>query len=211
MKKLFIGVYNPSIILTYIGVFCSLYGMSKILIPRDGTIFDVLTLGMIMLVIAGVCDMFDGRIARLCKRTEKEKEFGIQLDSLADTASFVVFPATLLIYATHGSIAGIVVAMFYCFAGIMRLGWFNVTTEENKGYFFGLPVTFSAIIIPSTYLIMHWLSCGKYQNYEIVFPIVYGITGLLFISNFKLKKPGLVISIALVLLSIAAITFLILT
>jgi CDP-diacylglycerol--serine O-phosphatidyltransferase len=184
--------------------------MSKILIPRDGSAFDILTFAMIMLVAAGVCDMFDGRIARLCKRTEKEKQFGVQLDSLADTASFVVFPATLLIYATNGSIAGILVAMFYSFAGIMRLGWFNVTTEENKGCFFGLPVTFSALVVPATYLIMHWLFHCDYSDYEVVFPIVYGITGLLFISNFKLKKPGLIVSIALVLLSIAAITLLIL-
>lgn len=206
-KKIFLGVYNPSIILTYISVFCSLYGIGMLLLPREGSVINEVVLSMILLVVAGVCDMFDGRVARLCKRTDKEKEFGVQLDSLADTVSFVVFPAVILLYVTQMHIISIIIAMFYVFAGIMRLGWFNVTAEENKGYFFGLPVTFAALIFPAFHLVAQFahLSVRDY-----VYQILYAVIAIAFISNFKLKKPGLVFSIVMVLAAIAVITCLIL-
>lgn len=205
-KKIFLGVYNPSIILTYISVFCSLYGIGMLLLPREGSVTNEVVLSMILLVVAGVCDMFDGRVARLCKRTDKEKEFGVQLDSLADTVSFVVFPAVILLYVTQMHIISVVIAMFYVFAGIMRLGWFNVTAEENKGYFFGLPVTFAALIFPAFHLVAQFthLSVRDY-----VYQILYAVIAIAFISNFKLKKPGLVFSIVMILAAIVVITCLI--
>lgn len=205
-KKIFLGVYNLSIILTYISVFCSIYGIGTLLLPREGTVISEVTLAVILLVIAGVCDMFDGKIARMCKRTDKEKEFGVQLDSLADTVSFVVFPAVLLLYITQMHIVSIIIAMFYVFAGIMRLGWFNVTAEENKGYFFGLPVTFAALIFPAFHLVAQFahLSVRDY-----VYQILYAVIGIAFICNFRFKKPGLKFSIVMVLAAIAVIACLI--
>ena len=202
MKKLFLGVYNPSIILTYISVFCSVYGIGTLLNAKPENSFSVVTLSMILLVIAGVCDMFDGRIARLCKRTDREKAFGIQLDSLADTVSFVVFPAVLLLFITKMHIVSIIVAMFYVFAGIMRLGWFNVTTEENKGYFYGLPVTFAALIFPAFHMIVQF---AHFSVCNFVYQILYAIVATAFILNFRLKKPGLLFSIGMVVAAIAVI------
>ena len=199
-KKLFLGVYNPSIILTYISVFCSLYGIGNLMVRFDADPFPSLKLAMILLIVAGVCDMFDGRVARMCKRTEVEKSFGIQLDSLADTVSFVVFPAVILMYSSGMMISSIVIAMFYVFAGIMRLGWFNVTTEENKGYFFGLPVTMSALILPTWFLLSATLNI-PYQT--TIQQVVFGATALAFILNFRLKKPGLIFSIVMVVAAIA--------
>lgn len=206
MKKLFLGVYNPSIILTYISVFCSIYGMGVLLLSNEKNIIDTVTLSMILLVVAGVCDMFDGKIARLCKRTDKEKDFGIQLDSLADTVSFVIFPAMILLFITKMHIISVIIAMFYVFAGIMRLGWFNVTTEENKGYFYGLPVTFSALILPTFHLIAQFAHLNI-RNF--VYQIIYALIAIAFINNFKLKKPGLVFSVIMLLMAIAVITCLI--
>ena len=202
MRKKFVGVYNPSIILTYISVFCSLFGMC-LLKPTDTT--ETMywpPVVMILLVIAGVCDMFDGRVARMCKRTEKEKEFGIQLDSLADTVSFVVFPALILMYLSDYSIISIIIACFYVFAGIMRLGWFNITTEENKGFFVGLPVTFAAIIFPILFLILRFINL-KFEL--VIVQAVWTIVAFLFISNFKLKKPNLTFSIIMLIIAIVVI------
>lgn len=205
-KKLFLGVYNPSIILTYISVFCSIYGIGMLLLPREGSVINEVVLSMILLVVAGVCDMFDGRVARMCKRTEKEKEFGVQLDSLADTVSFVVFPAVILLYITQMHIVSIIIAMFYVFAGIMRLGWFNVTAEENKGYFFGLPVTLAALIFPTFHLVAQFAHlCVR----DYIYQILYALVGIAFISNFRLKKPGLKFSIIMVVAAIVAIVCLI--
>lgn len=199
MKKLFIGVYNPSIILTYLGVFCAVVGLSLVLcIPTTGfsRTTDVV---MILLMAAGVCDMFDGAVARRVKRTEKEKEFGIQLDSLADTVSFVAFPASILLSVSGLCPLHVVIACLYVFGGIMRLGWFNVTTEENKGIYKGLPVTCSAIIFPLFYFILRLLNV---EQMTTIYPIVFACVGILFIVNFQFKKPKLKYLLPLVGLAI---------
>lgn len=195
MKKIFLGVYNPSIILTYISAFCSLYGIGNLLIRSNQDPFESLKLSMILLIVAGVCDMFDGKIARMCKRTEREKAFGIQLDSLADTVSFVVFPAVILMFTTGMHIISVSIAMFYIFAGIMRLGWFNVITEESNGYYYGLPVTLAALIFPTCFFIMSFLNVPFQAT---LMHVLYGATATAFILNFKFKKPRIGVLIALI-------------
>ena len=204
MKKKLIGVYNPSIILTYIGVACSLFGIMMLMgVGLDNSV-DTIRIAMVMLVIAGVCDMFDGTVARMCKRTEQEKEFGVQLDSLADTVCFGVFPACILIKMAHTTnVYTYVIAFFYLFAGIMRLGWFNVTTEDNKGYYQGLPITFSAIIFPVLYIILRLLDVNFGMSF--CFELTALIVAFLFIKNFKIKKMGLKACVALTLVSVGAI------
>ncbi|WP_263850158.1 CDP-alcohol phosphatidyltransferase family protein [Ligilactobacillus ruminis] len=49
----------------------------------------------VCLLLSGICDTFDGKIAQTKERTQHEKRFGIQLDSLADTVCFGVLPATV--------------------------------------------------------------------------------------------------------------------
>ena len=82
-KKLFLGCYNKSVILTYLGVSISLLGMINI--EHRG-------ISVICLVTAGICDLFDGVVARKSKRTDTERAFGVQIDSLADMISFIAFP-----------------------------------------------------------------------------------------------------------------------
>jgi CDP-diacylglycerol--serine O-phosphatidyltransferase len=165
---------------------------------------------LVCLVIAGICDMFDGKIARMCKRTEQEKEFGIQLDSLCDVISFVVFPSIflmeygdILVFTTDKmseDIAIMLIAGFYLVAGIERLGWFNITTDGATKYFSGLPVTTIAIILPLIYLIF-----GNSVYFGLSVLVAEFITGVLFISNFKLKKPNVTWSIGLVIVALAII------
>ena len=85
---MFIGFYGASVILTYIGLAFAVVGMVfafKGFIPAS----------IMCLILSGVCDMFDGTVARACKRTDEEKKFGIQIDSLVDTVSFGVFPVII--------------------------------------------------------------------------------------------------------------------
>ena len=206
-KKLFIGVYNPSIILTYISVFCSIVGIAHLMKSETLISFDYMRLAIPLLIVAGVCDMFDGTVARMCKRTDVEKEFGIQLDSLADTVSFVVFPACMLAHMANYSIVSMIIACFYTFAGIMRLGWFNVTTDTNKGFFQGLPVTLSAVIVPVFYVIFTALKITG-PAFEIAMQILFAVIGLLFILNFRLNKPDTKARIALGVLALAMIVLL---
>ena len=84
-----LGFYNYTVWLTYgslvsavIGIFVSLAGHGH---PYIGAIF---------LLISGLCDAFDGMIARTkTDRTEQEKQYGIQIDSLSDLVAFGVLPA----------------------------------------------------------------------------------------------------------------------
>jgi len=86
MKKLFLGVYHPSVILTYIGALVSVFGIFGV---------NDLHLATILLMVAGLCDAFDGIFARMYKRTKLQEDFGVQIDSLADLISFGVFPAKI--------------------------------------------------------------------------------------------------------------------
>ena len=187
-KKPFFGVYNPSIILTYISVFCAIAGIMNLMKAPVETLNYMKTV-LPLLIASGVCDMFDGAVARKCKRTDVEKEFGIQLDSLADTVAFVVFPACILLHLCHYDTISYVIACAYVFAGIMRLGWFNVTVEENKGYFQGMPVTLAAAIVPLAYLILHKLGLTP-EELAIAAKILFSVIACLFIANFRFKKPG---------------------
>jgi CDP-diacylglycerol--serine O-phosphatidyltransferase len=203
-KKLFLGVYNPSIVLTYISVFSALIGMAMLLTAKPWESINETTIAMICLMISGICDMFDGAVARKCKRTEIEKEFGVQLDSLADTFAFVAYPAAILIFETGSNWYTMAIAFLYAFAGIMRLGWFNVTTEDNKGTYFGLPVTTASFIFPFLHAIalvfdIHWIAA------DILMHITFLVVGILFIANFKMKKPGIVFKAVASLLAIGTI------
>lgn len=184
MRKPFLGVYHPSIILTYCGVFSSLTGIAC-LVAYDGNIMPMV---LILLILSACFDMFDGTVARRCKRSEQEKEFGVQIDSLADTISFVAFPAMILLKLTGIHIVTLLIAFFYAFAGIMRLGWFNITTAENPGMFQGLPVVYVALIYPILYLVLTYCNISAFGMY---FAVASAIIALLFISNFKTKKPSL--------------------
>ena len=116
-----LGVYDYTVVLTYVSVLISMGGM---LFSMNG----YPRMAIVCLALSGFCDMFDGKIARTKKnRTEVEKKFGIQIDSLADIICFGVGPS-LIAYRmgmNHG--IGVVILMFYVLAGLIRLAWYNVS------------------------------------------------------------------------------------
>ena len=82
-----IGFYNYTVVLTYIGMWIGFLGVML-------AIKDRYVGSLICLMLAGVCDMFDGTIASTKKdRTRDERTFGIQIDSLSDIICFGVLPA----------------------------------------------------------------------------------------------------------------------
>ena len=143
---MFIGKYNKSLIITYIGVAFAIIGMNFSL---QGNF----RYAMICLVVAGVCDLFDGKVARMCKRTKEEKLFGIEIDSLADMVGFVVFPVIIGYSLGLNGWVNIVGYILLVLAGITRLGFFNITvadknTDKPVKCYNVLPVTSTSIIIP---------------------------------------------------------------
>lgn len=178
-----VGIYNKSVIITYIGVASAVIGMWC-------SIHQDFSSAMILLMLSGLCDMFDGKFARMCKRTEREKTFGIEIDSLSDMVGFVIFPVTIAFSLGVKAWYHLFIIVFYTLAAITRLGFFNVMSFESVGkplkYYSGLPVTSTSVILPIVWFIFHRLD-------ETVFLNIYIYTiltiGALFILNIKVLKP----------------------
>ncbi len=161
-------------------------------------------------MLTGVCDLFDGFVARRCKRTDEEKQFGIQLDSLVDVFSFDAFPVVLLISLGFNNWYHIIVLITYAIFGVARLGYFNIKTADSEkavDHYDGLPITFAAIAFPIIYLLSLALSA---EVMNIVLTGVTLIIGLLFVSKIKIKKPRGIAYALLSLLAISVITLYIL-
>lgn len=180
---MFIGKYNKTLILTYLGVAFALVGMNFAL---QGN----LKIAMVCMVIAGVCDLFDGKVARMCKRTEEEKSFGVEIDSLADMVGFVVFPVVIGYSLGLNAWYNILGYVFLVLAGITRLGFFNITVADtNKDVpvktYSGLPVTSTSIIIP-----FFWFICELVNSLSFIslYTYIIYIVALLFILNIKVPK-----------------------
>ena len=91
-----LGFYNYTVVLTYVGM---LTGFAGILIAAGGQVSPAL----LCLLGAGFCDMFDGKIASTRPRTQQEKRFGSQIDSLSDLVCFGVLPAVIVWCAAGAS------------------------------------------------------------------------------------------------------------
>jgi CDP-diacylglycerol--serine O-phosphatidyltransferase len=117
------------------------------------------------LVLALICDILDGRIARL---THATSEFGVQLDSLSDLVSFGVAPAMMiymLVLNAMGRI-GTAIAVLYILCSALRLARFNVMADKGGvvKYFMGLPTPASAGVLVSFVL-----------SYELLGPVGTGL------------------------------------
>ncbi len=189
---MFIGKYDRSVVVTYLGVLSTMIGFYFIL----GSSQIRVTGAIICLMISGICDMFDGKVARMVKkRSEEDKRYGIQIDSLTDMVSFIAYPIVILYgicKAFHVSLCSFVaipVLALFVICGISRLAYFNINAEKESGalkYFTGLPVTSTAIIFPALYLLRYVLPINIFVSLYLAF---FALIAFLMIFNFKLKKP----------------------
>lgn len=176
---MFIGKYNKTVIITYIGVAFAILGM---FLALDG----YYSWTFICFISSCICDMFDGSFARMFERTQEEKEFGIQLDSLADMVSFIALPVVISYALGLTRWFYTVICVFYTVCGIIRLAYFNCNGLDNGNYS-GLPVTCSILILLPAYCLSKFLPSNAFT---IVYACAMALTGLLFILNFKIKKPS---------------------
>ena len=185
---MFIIKIKKSVLVTYLGVIFAILSMYFSFIKMAFCEESYIRYSLVFLMLAGVCDMFDGKVARMCKRTKEEKEFGIQIDSLADTVDFVVLPVIIMLSLGMTSIIDIIIYALFIICGISRLGYFNVnaTLDTPVKYYNGLPVTSTAIIYPILGLLHGIIP-------ENIFSLVYIIATLLiaFLFVAKIKIPKL--------------------
>ena len=186
----FIGVYDYTVILTYMSLVSGLIGIK---LAYSGEImWAILCVG-----ISGFLDMFDGVVARTKKnRTEDQKNFGIQLDSLCDVVCFGVVPAVILYFIGVSEIWGIAFLIFYVLCALIRLAFFNVLETKRqrseggcaKSYR-GLPVTTIAIILPACFLV-GLIVPENVMN--VVYHVLPVVVGLMFITDIRIPKLDVV-------------------
>ena len=183
-----IGVYDYTVIATYLSLLLGLGGLYS---AAQNEPLDA----MLCLMLAGLLDAFDGRIARTKKdRTDAEKRFGIQIDSLNDLVCFGVLPAAIGWSTGCQRLWFLATMSFFTLCALIRLAYFNVTeeerqdkTNENRRYYLGLPVTSSAFVMPFFYLLA--LYAGR--SAAILYAIGAFLLGVLYISPLRIKKVGL--------------------
>jgi CDP-diacylglycerol--serine O-phosphatidyltransferase len=205
-----LGFFNYTMWLTYASLLSAGLG---IMVSLSGNGHPYM--GMFFLLFCGLCDAFDGKVARMKKdRTPTECKFGIQIDSLADVIAFGVLPACIgaamlrssnifisvqdLFIGKAFKVLLFAVMLLYILAALIRLAYFNVTEEERQGkesgvrkYYLGLPVTSAAIIFPTVLLLQYVLRNAYQVDIMPAYFATMSLAGILFLTKFQMKKPGM--------------------
>lgn len=175
-KKIKKGVYLLPNLITSASMFGGFYA---IIASLDGN-FEY---AAIAIIISGILDGLDGRIARLMGASSK---FGVEYDSLADLIAFGLAPGVLIFawalrpFGRYGWLA----AFLYVVCGALRLARFNVqvTTIESKR-FNGLPIPAAAGLVCATVLMFFYLGRGEEMVKHITVLILVYALAFLMISN----------------------------
>ena len=144
-------------------------------------------LSIIALLIAGILDTLDGRIARLIKGTSK---VGKELDSLTDVVSFGVAPAFIMYFWTLNELGklGWLIVLVYVVCCALRLARFNIMTYDDEllwkqNFFEGVPSPGAAglVMLP---LILYKLEIYNFDQYRLsIVSTIFIITSILMISK----------------------------
>ena len=200
-----LGYYNYTVVLTYMGMLTAFTG---ILMACNGNINGAL----VCLMLSGVCDLFDGPIARTRERAAEEKRFGIQIDSLSDLIGFGVLPGIILYRMAEKSLVGSMVSAVYVLCALIRLAYFNVMeekrqdeTKEARTYYQGLPVTVSAILIPISYYLQNMAGIQSGEGTLITMSIMAAA----FLLPIKVEKPHFLGKIVLSILGVCGLFLLV--
>ena len=133
----------------------------------------------IAILISGVFDGVDGRIARFTRTTS---HFGVEFDSLADLIAFGVAPAILVFqwalepFGRLGWLAG----FMYVICGALRLARFNVQkSSEDPNYFKGLPIPAAACLIASLILFVRAVGDIPGSRSWIIISLIYALSFLM--------------------------------
>ena len=143
------------------------------------------SLAIICIIVAGLIDGLDGRIARLIKGTS---QVGKELDSLTDVISFGVAPAFIMYFWQLNSLGrvGWLICLIYVICVALRLARFNVSSETQASwkdnFFEGVPSPAGGILV--------------------LMPLIYSKSELQIINlDYSYFVPALFILISILLIS----------
>ena len=173
------GIYLLPTLFTVGNLFC---GYSSLVQSSR----DRIEMAALLIIIAGVLDGLDGRIARLTNTTS---DFGVQFDSLADVVSFGVAPAMLAYHWALSSFGrlGWLIGFIYVVCAGMRLARFNLqSSPDDRRHFAGLPSPAAA----------GTLACVAYAFparppegwLSVALTLMVACLGLLMISRFRYRS-----------------------
>lgn len=108
----------------------------------------------IAIIVAGLFDALDGRIARMTKTASL---FGVQYDSLSDIVAFGMAPALLIYTAVLKPLGrfGWLGAFLFLACGALRLARYNVQAQKvGQNHFTGLPIPAAAGVVAAGMLLV---------------------------------------------------------
>ena len=200
-RRRILGYYNYTVILTYAGMLAGFTGIVCAMEKRFSP-------ALVCLLIAGVCDMFDGAIASTRERDASERRFGIQIYSLSDLVCFGVLPAAFVCGLGEGNYACFGIAGIYLLCTLIRLAHFNVLEEERqqsdagrRAYYMGLPVTTMAMLLPAVDALC------RYRRTRSIVPycLLLSLAGIAYLSPVTIRKPAFVGKVVMILIGAAEV------
>jgi len=172
-----IGIYDYTVVLTYLSVASSVAGITFAM--GGNPLYAI-----ICLMLSGLFDMYDGKVARTKKERDKiSSSFGIQIDSLADIIGFGILPVAIGYSIGMTNWYYIPIGILFVLAALIRLAYFNVL-EESKGRqksFIGLPTTSVALLLPMIFVLKNFTT-------DCIFPLIYAGSLLVIAFLFLLPK-----------------------
>ena len=144
--------------------------------------------GVLSILLAGVLDGLDGRIARLLHGTSK---FGAELDSLSDFVSFGVAPAMLLYFWTMQAAGGVGWALVLLFSVCcaLRLARFNTMLGQPDlppwayNFFTGVPAPAAAVLALMPMMVSFQLGADSFFASWLLNAIVLVAVSFLMVSK----------------------------
>ena len=166
-------------IISLLGLLCAVVGIYFAVLQ----IFYAAIIGVLWAVLF---DWMDGLIAGKMKgRTEDQKTFGGQLDSLIDIVSFGVLPAVILLSYANYSL-WFVPGAFILVAGCgIRLSYFNTYGLTDGKYYTGLPVDNNGLILSFAFIFEGFFSN---DNFSLLLYILLIIVSAFNLSSIQIPK-----------------------
>ncbi len=144
----------------------------------------------LFIVLAGICDMLDGRIARATNATSA---FGLEYDSLSDLVSFGLAPALLMYnWALVPVGRGWLIAALFVLCAALRLARFNVDAQaSDSAWYHGVPSTFAGGMVAATVWFVTWLGVDPSQQRLVGWVLTLGFAALALLMVSPVPYPSL--------------------
>lgn len=173
------GVYLLPSLFTTANIFC---GFTAIMMSFQGEF----QMAAILILIAGVLDGLDGRVARMTGGTS---DFGGEFDSLADVVSFGMAPAFLAFVWGLSPLRryGWIIAFLFLICGAVRLARFNIQHgASDRRWFVGLPIPMAAAAVAGCVLCFRFRIQDKVTSWLFALPLL--ALAILMVSRIRYRS-----------------------